>query len=399
MAGNAVTTFQNPGLIDTRCISTIGVSVKESENPIGFFGTGLKYAIAIILRNGGDITIWRGLEELRFTLKDVTIRGQVSRVVCMNGVELGFTDHLGKHWKIWQAMRELWCNSKDEGGTAAAALIPPGENLTTIIVRDDEFAESFRRIDDYILSGAPFAVGDGVEFHGTTSSAVFYRRINVGQVFQRPSRFTVNITRNLALTEDRTVRNHFDVIIAVARAIATHQDPEFIFSWITSPRDFAEHHVDLDWPSVTPSAAFIEAASRAARDTSVPLNPSAMNVLAKHATVPSAHEVTLAAWEANAIVQAVKFCRSIDYPVDEFPISTVESLGEGVLGIANRRTRTILIARRAINLGDLTLAATLIEEWCHLKHGHEDCSRDMQNWLFEQVTRLGRAYAAERAAA
>ena len=43
--------FQNKGLIDVHAISIMGVSVKE-DNSIGFFGTGLKYAIAVLLREG-----------------------------------------------------------------------------------------------------------------------------------------------------------------------------------------------------------------------------------------------------------------------------------------------------------------------------------------------------------
>ena len=36
--------FENAGEIDPRLFALIGVNVKESENAIGFFGTGLKYA-------------------------------------------------------------------------------------------------------------------------------------------------------------------------------------------------------------------------------------------------------------------------------------------------------------------------------------------------------------------
>src|SRR4030066_94299 len=43
--------FQNPGLIPLECITTFGLSAKDTANPIGQFGTGLKYAISIILRN------------------------------------------------------------------------------------------------------------------------------------------------------------------------------------------------------------------------------------------------------------------------------------------------------------------------------------------------------------
>lgn len=44
--------FENSGEIDPQLISLIGVNVKESESAIGYFGTGLKYAIACLARWG-----------------------------------------------------------------------------------------------------------------------------------------------------------------------------------------------------------------------------------------------------------------------------------------------------------------------------------------------------------
>lgn len=43
--------FRNKGVIDPKSITTFGVSSKENPGAIGFFGTGLKYAIAILLRH------------------------------------------------------------------------------------------------------------------------------------------------------------------------------------------------------------------------------------------------------------------------------------------------------------------------------------------------------------
>lgn len=52
--------FRNKGIIDPRSITTFGVSSKDSESAIGYFGTGLKYAIAILLREGCKIDIYTG---------------------------------------------------------------------------------------------------------------------------------------------------------------------------------------------------------------------------------------------------------------------------------------------------------------------------------------------------
>ena len=67
--------FTNPGIIDPRSISTFGVNAKASTNPIGHFGTGLKYAIATILRNDGSITINDKGVYVSFTGSEALVRG------------------------------------------------------------------------------------------------------------------------------------------------------------------------------------------------------------------------------------------------------------------------------------------------------------------------------------
>lgn len=392
----SLVTFQNPGLIDPRCITTAGVSVKESENPIGFFGTGLKYAIAIILRNGGKITIWRGLEPLDFGLNAVNIRGKEVQIVTMNGAELGFTAELGKQWKVWQAFRELWCNTKDEGGETRAGRIAPESGKTTIYVELEEFAGCFRNIDKFILRGSPRYVGSNVEFHGSPSQSVFYRSINVGAAHEQPYLFAPNIIGQISLTEDRTISDVYEVSRHLARSILSCDDAEFLEQWLTAPREYAEHGIDLDWPGIVAGGVFLDTVQRLARDTSRNLNTTALRVMMKHMPAPEIVKADLLDSESAIMQGAIGFCHALKYPVDEFDILVVESLGENILGKAFRDTRKIHIARRAIQMGELNLASTLIEEWCHIKHGLNDCERGMQNWLFDQVTRLGQAYLYEK---
>src|ERR1700733_12022356 len=52
----AMIVFENYGEIEIDAITTFGVSVKEGPNPIGFFGTGLKYAVAVLLRHGCKVS-------------------------------------------------------------------------------------------------------------------------------------------------------------------------------------------------------------------------------------------------------------------------------------------------------------------------------------------------------
>ena len=56
-------TFHSPTILPIEAATTMGVSVKESDNAIGKFGTGLKYAIAGVLR-----LAWRALTQQRGAL-------------------------------------------------------------------------------------------------------------------------------------------------------------------------------------------------------------------------------------------------------------------------------------------------------------------------------------------
>ncbi|MDD3302253.1 MAG: hypothetical protein PHN31_01760 [Candidatus Gracilibacteria bacterium] len=46
------TLFENDGEIDINSIKFLGCSTKDGIETIGKFGTGLKYAISVLLRNG-----------------------------------------------------------------------------------------------------------------------------------------------------------------------------------------------------------------------------------------------------------------------------------------------------------------------------------------------------------
>ena len=386
--------FQNEGLIDPRCITTIGVSVKDNTNPIGYFGTGLKYAIAIILRNGGKITIWRGLEPLRFDASSANIRGQDFQIVRMNGQDLGFTTELGKNWAIWQAFRELHCNAKDEGGKTVAGEVAPSQESTTIHVDMEAMLECYYDRAKYLLETEPIYVGPYVSFHPGPSSGVFYRSIMVGRVSDKPHLFTPNIVSKTTLTEDRTLADIWSVRGQFAHAILQSDDEAFIERFVTAPEGYAEAEMDLDWP-MEPSAAFMKTVGNLLRDSSRKINQSAKRVYEKRLPAPDLVAAELLPHEEKKLAEAIAFCHALRFPVDEFPILIVESLGEHILGLACIKTRRIRLARRAIQLGETFLASTLIEEWTHIKHGFDDCSREMQNWLFEQMITFGSAYLSE----
>src|SRR5438874_563649 len=100
--------FTNPGTLEIELVKLLGVSVKEGTDPIGFFGTGLKYAMATALRLGGRMIIITGGETYEVGGKPIRLRDKEFVQVTLNGEELGFTTELGKQWEPWMVVRELY---------------------------------------------------------------------------------------------------------------------------------------------------------------------------------------------------------------------------------------------------------------------------------------------------
>ncbi|TXH35262.1 MAG: hypothetical protein E6Q98_15840 [Rhodospirillaceae bacterium] len=389
-----IISFQNPGLIDKAAITTIGVSVKEGPNPIGFFGTGLKYAIAIILRGGGEITIHRGLEEMTFSTVQESIRGKEFGIVTLNGQPLGFTDELGKTWQPWMAVRELYCNMKDETGECAVGMMEPAEGKTTIWVNWKPFSDAFAKLGSIILQTTPFIETGVAEIHQGGGHDIFYRGVKVG-LHDKHFAYTYNMKKAQDLTEDRTLRYTFCTLHDIARAVLGCEDAEFIERWLSRGNDYAEHTLDLDI-STEPSPAFLVAARNVLSDTSRPCNPTASKVLAKYEPLPIPVPCSLTAMEQAELDRAIAFCREINYTVDEYPIIVMDALGPSVLAQADRDKRAIFLSRQVFQIGDKKLAHALIEEWAHIKHGHNDLTYGFQTWIFEQLVHVGKQLVFER---
>lgn len=393
--------FENPGEIDIRSISTFGVSVKEGDNPIGFFGTGLKYAIAVLLRTGHKVTIQSGLDVVKFDLSRETVRGQEFEFVTMainydDPSPIGFTTQLGKQWELWMAYREIACNCMDEGGESGyyAFAGDPMEGHTRIIVSGDEFESIHAQRDLYILQDEPSMKLPDLEVRNRRGTDLYYRGVRVMKL-PRLGLHTYNVMSKITLTEDRTVKNEWEVYHRLSRSILQSKDEQFLMSILSADENFLEHHLDFHGWSVTPSEEFIKAVGNIISDRRFKVNESAMKVW-KDSTRKSftPKEIELTKVQKMQMEKAIAFCARIGFNIDSYPVKVVESLGEGGLGLAE--DRTIFIAERVFHLGGTKqLASTLIEEYVHLKHGYKDMTRELQSFLFDKLVSMGEEMAGE----
>lgn len=219
-----ITVFQTPGIFDIVGLTTFGLNEKpNSDSPIGYFGTGLKYAIAVLLREGAHVTIYAGFMHYELYTKEYDYRGTKTLFAMLKKrhiedskpgewvySKLPFTLELGKNWELWQAYRELMSNTKDENGDAYCTdeEIALAENSSFFIIEHDEFASIHEdeHAEVFLETGDPLHVYNGVEAYEGRSKYVYYKGVRAYEL-ESPSRFTYNFIRDMELTEDRTLKD------------------------------------------------------------------------------------------------------------------------------------------------------------------------------------------------
>jgi hypothetical protein len=375
--------FQNEGLIDIDAVTTLGVSVKN-DNAIGYFGTGVKFAIATILRNRGKVKMFRGLVPYEFASQETEIRGKKFNLVTMNGTNLGFTTDLGRNWEPWMAFRELASNALDEGGSYLESdAIPIGANKTVFVVICAGITEAYYLRREIILESKPIYKNEHLEIHDGGTRYIYYRGVRVGN-FHSDAKFTYNILRKIDLTEDRTYKYHFQLTETIAEGLATCTDTDIIHTALNAGSKFVEH--DLQFPSYKHSPQFLSEALALRADLSnvINANPSAMKLAHDRSlcSLGPAQSVALTSVQSAQLQRALAMLKQGGYDVD-YPIVIVQSLGEGVLGLA--KEDKIFLSLSPFEKGTKEIASTILEEYVHLKTGYGDETRQLQTWLFDQV--------------
>ena len=414
--------FSNPGEIDIRAVTTLGVNVKSDASAIGYFGTGLKYALAVLLREKQEVEIWSGPKCYVFGVSTETIREKPFGIITMSCAgsptqSLGFTTDLGKNWGLAQAYRELWSNTMDEGGmvseghprflteTAPADFSSihqlsdwskPGR--TVIIVRGVAFAETHAtRFGPILLPRGLVKLGETpqIEVYAGQSTELYYRGIAVFHL-DKPSLFTYNIISEQVLTEDRTLSG------------GTYYPAEYAKRWLTSKASKGlvttamlggeasfEGNLSFYFESEA-SEEFFAGMEQAARQNPVAANQSGLKLLMKlRAAKGEEIEYAPALLTSNEEASLASARAELDewgYPSARFRLIVTESCGQDVLGLALKPDR-IVLARATLSDPD-KLRGTLLEEIVHLRFGVSDCTRAMQEVLINELVRLGRRISA-----
>jgi hypothetical protein len=273
--------FSTPGLIPIEAFTMFGVNAKpNSTNPFGFFGTGLKIAIAVCIRMGQEVVIWRGKDKYTFFLKQTDFREKEFGYVRMKKetmsladrllgrasyYSLPFTTELGKTWELWQAFREFQTNTMDEGGTTSWGTPPEvgSEEWSHVVVTGSKFVDEYHdRHRNFLEDGLTerSESSGSLQVLDKPSNHVYYRGVRVMDL-KEEAKYTYNFLRTIELTEDRTAKYPFLLEAWICEHIMTSEDEDFVEDVVGSRSKGYERSLGYRYTDALPSTTFISVAS------------------------------------------------------------------------------------------------------------------------------------------
>jgi hypothetical protein len=407
--------FHNSGSLDHRAFTMMGLSAKaDAKTAIGYFGTGFKYAIATLIRNGCSVvinvknkktkdsytqyTFYVHSDEFRDTKQDFIYctafdpnSGSIAREF-----ELPYTTHFGVNWKVWQAYRELYTNCViDEKG---GVLVIDEHYIDDVGMPDDvcvivtgaEFEKVHEQHDKYFINSECETVAKthrmrAVEKLHDSDNVVYYKSMYTGTHTEKPSLFTYDYISKVSLTEDRTLADVWYIKSHVGDIWVQSMSYETLIEYLPLASDKSFFESDLE--TYQPLGDDFIAACAYLIKMRRPLPLWAHQLYIKSRPFDEqVNCVKLTKYQEKMLAKAARVLEHNGCLVDVSAIKICVSLPEDLMGMV--QDHTIFLSSHVFEKGDMTLLGTLYEEWLHHAHNCEDMTRKMQNLLVDRVALL-----------
>lgn len=194
----------NPGTFDVAsAVNMLGASVKFTNDPIGLYGSGTKFAMAQAVRehlpikiatNGKVWSLGTTKQEFRgVDFNKVILRSETGQVI-----KTPMTTDFGKEdWNDrWFIFREFYSNALDEGSKDIQVVdsVETVQGCTSIFLPYHEFANVYNNMDDYFTK----------QKHGTMwvdNGRIYRRGVYVGEL----KGTKICLHDSVDITESRTV--------------------------------------------------------------------------------------------------------------------------------------------------------------------------------------------------
>jgi hypothetical protein len=407
--------IKNAGEIELNAFKLIGACTKrEDEESIGYFGSGLKYAIATLLRENIDFKIFSGVEEIKVTTEPEMFRDVAFNVIYLNGERTNFTTDMGIKWEIWQAVREVYCNALDEGVWDCNQVEMPtgikGETNFYIRICDkvkDIVDHWFRYFSE---DREPHLKNDtGEIFHLYENNTCLYRKGIRCSDTKWKSLFDYNIF-DIEINESRIIQNTYELKwqlskiwskpsrFMLQRLLATYMDGEtieqlleytidtsyfkpsdvwrdYLRGYILVPYSFAGHYTKR-----LGDRKYFKLKKELIKKLIDTFGDEIETVMGR--TDYRFVEIPMGKREEFLVGEVLKFFEEVKVKID-YPIKYASFLNKQTLGMAVKNT--IILSERCLILGKKQIAATILEEAMHLDSLAEDETRDFQNYILNQL--------------
>ena len=380
--------FKNPGIAILEALTTMGVNVKEDSSAIGHFGTGFKFGTGIVMRLGGSLTVYLGLDKYEFFTKTREIRGKEFQLVHVrhpDGHEqsIGITSEVGKNWQPWMAYREFRCNAQDESGFTSDKEQEPEEGYTLIVVDSRDIELVHAKADDYFITTEPVHELEELDLHYShkQTNKIFYKGVRVGQ-WELPSMFRYNFKSGLMLTEDRTITSEYYTSSSLRRSLAACTNKQLLYKIFTADHELMEHHIKFD-SLTSASEQFLDTAELVLKQKPLHYNVTLRATLSKLRNHDPFEWIKPSLLQSKMLVKAEKVCLDFGFDTSTRDIRIVDNLGVDVLGCVDNGN--IYLSVKAFDMGTKVVAGTLLEEMIHAQRGLRDCTRELQNFLLDRL--------------
>jgi len=243
--------FKNKGEIDVNHISLLGVSTKEDDNDkIGFWGSGLKYSLATLMRNNVGIKMFSGEKEIKIEKVPTKVGEQMVDVIHVDGDKTSITTRAGKDWELWFSIREIHSNQIDSGSASYELADPKkiiGEKGQTSIYIEltDDINEISKDYDKYFA----FKRKALHEYNGNKvydRKGSFYRKgIRSNDKDYPTSKYDYDFD-DVSINESRVFMYTFQISREVGRIVASMTDSRMIDTIFADRNSFEQKHADFD---------------------------------------------------------------------------------------------------------------------------------------------------------
>jgi len=423
--------IQNEGEIESNAFELIGASTKRNDKgKIGFFGSGLKYSIAYMLRNNIDFKIYSGLNELKFTTTPESFRGQTFDRICIDGRPTSYTVTMGPTWtKDWFVLREIYCNALDEGSfdmVKSTEHIAPIAGMTRIYIGITEALNNvIENWDAYFSSDRMPILKESNIYTSFLSAEVsrqdvlIYEKTN-GVIYRKGIRVGVNSRiiydygfEHIEINEDRTAKNLIALSYCFERLMARVPSIDYVLSVLHTGADEipCDEYIALESfdPNITISnkwvdiskdymlvvrektGKYIEEIEKTKKETLLVPQQFAKHLVKQHPAAKvlgigraidnvSMTDIIATNKMVYLLNETLAVLKSMNYDVP-YKISIVQFDDDTINGLADFNAKQIYLSERLFDMGRRSIALVIMEETEHIISGKPDKTREFQHHL------------------